>query len=268
MSDLAPDQQNPMASDSTHGGADKRADQQPESPPSDPTCHKQADGPEEEDLLEMAAANPEETANAANQPPSTPDSPDLAHPPDVAALLQGLNAGSVQMMQMVEALQASFDARIRYDQAKEQMLERLHQEVQHHRSKLLLQAIRPLLLDLIRLYDDMGGVFTRLRSQLPPGEPPAQMLETCETFRMTVEDILYRYGVETYSIDPPTFNPRNQRALRRVETADEALHLQVAERLRMGFKYQEEILRPELVAVYAYVAAPQASPQTQQEEAE
>ena len=71
-------------------------------------------------------------------------------------------------------------------------------------------------------------------------------------YQQAVEDILYRQGVETFTEPDATFDPRRQRALSTVPTADPALNKTVATRVRPGFQTGEKVIRPEFVTVYAH----------------
>ena len=71
-----------------------------------------------------------------------------------------------------------------------------------------------------------------------------------ESIQTGIEDILYRQGVEPFSLETAEFDPRRQRAISTVPTEDPALSKSVAARIRKGFAAGEKIIRPELVSVF------------------
>ena len=66
-------------------------------------------------------------------------------------------------------LRECFDAKIRYDQAKERQIEALHEELQAHRQGLYQQIMRPVLIDLIDIYDEMSGLLAGPDGAVPDG---------------------------------------------------------------------------------------------------
>ena len=70
--------------------------------------------------------------------------------------------------------------------------------------------------------------------------------------RQGIEDILYRQGVEPFSAADSSFDPRRQRAVATVSTADPSLAKTVAARLRKGFQAGEKLIRPEIVSVFNF----------------
>lgn len=77
------------------------------------------------------------------------------------------------------------------------------------------------------------------------------MLAILKDFRDDVQLALSHNGVEAYRADTEIFDPRRQKVMRKVETADPAQVGHLVARMRPGFEYGENILEKERVAVYA-----------------
>jgi len=156
----------------------------------------------------------------------------------------------IAMLQFVQeqiaALYQSFESKIHYDEVKNRQITVLHQEVQSQREGLHWRILRPIFLDLIMLYDDLETECVRFTNTSEIGKV---LLD----FRATVEEILFRHGVEKYSSDTSAFNKESHRSIRTVTTTDPALDLLIAHRIRNGFKYEGHILRPEWVETYRFV---------------
>lgn len=158
-----------------------------------------------------------------------------------------------QLIEEMRVLRREFDTKIKYDESKERQIDSLHNELQGYRAGLHFKILRPLILDLISMHDDLS----RLIESIPREEGMisiAQVLKNLESFQVTVEEILQRNNVESYSVDGETFVSGRQRALQAVETAESSLDKQIARRVRKGFEYDEKILRPELVMTYRAVS--------------
>jgi molecular chaperone GrpE len=171
-------------------------------------------------------------------PPSEP-------PSVVLAAVQDLGNG---LGRRLDQLQTLFDREIRAEATREKVVDRLHAELQEYKQDLLLNALRPVLIDLIQLHDDIGKM---VAAQGEPEAPVARLVTMMGGFQQGIEDILYRQGVEPFTVEEDVFDPRRQRAVATVPTDDAARAKRVAERLRKGFRAGEKIIRPEIVAVYA-----------------
>jgi molecular chaperone GrpE len=168
----------------------------------------------------------------------------------VAAIGEGLN-------RKLDALSTLFEREIRAEATREKVVDRLHAELQEYKQGLLLGILRPVFVDMIQLHDDMGKM---VAAQPEPEGDVARLLDLIRGFQQGIEDILYRQGVEPFSLDDDAFDPRRQRALSTVPTDDPDLNKRVAARLRKGFQAGEKVIRPEMVTVYSYKEKPATSP--------
>jgi molecular chaperone GrpE len=155
----------------------------------------------------------------------------------------------------IEQLRQDFDAKLKYDNSKERQIDSLHNELQAYRADLYFKILRPVILDLISMHDD----FSRLIGSTSSVEdmiPVAQVLKNLESFQGTIEEILLRNGVESYSVEEETFVSGKQRALQAIDTTEASQDRQIRRRVSKGFAYQEKILRPELVETYRFRVQP------------
>lgn len=203
------------------------------------------------------AETPDEAVVAGSQASSpTPDDP-LPASPGSSTPCQVKNADGTQeliarLVEEIAQLRTTFDEKIKHDHGRETVIDRLHSELQEYKADLMLKVLKPVVLDLINLHDDIGKIVAAHHAG--QGEP--LLLKLVGSFQSDVEDILYRHGFEAFTTDNPEFDPKRQRALRTLATVDASLDRRVAERLRKGFRYQDRIIRPEMVAVYTYKPAP------------
>ena len=167
---------------------------------------------------------------------------------ELQPLLHTIADAKQTLQQAMSDLQQSFDSKLKYDKSKDNVINTLHQELQTMRLGLHFKILRPIFIDLIAMYDDM--------EKLMPDQPDG----TLRGFQDSIEEILNRNDVEIFCNEGDAFNAQCQRANRTVSTEDPELNRQIAYRLSKGFRYENRILRPELVATYRY-KAPSSEPQ-------
>ena len=152
------------------------------------------------------------------------------------------------LLERLDRLAEKFDGKIREDAGREAIVERLHTELQQYKADLLLQMIKPILLDLIAMHDNLGKALEAAAAEA--GEGFRQLRQRLEGFRTEVEDALYRQGVEPYVHPGDAFEPRRQQAVKTVPATTPEDEGRIAARLRPGFTRDERILRPERVVVF------------------
>ena len=159
------------------------------------------------------------------------------------------------LLEEIARLRHDFDTKLKYDEGKERLIDSLHRELQAHREGLTFHILRPLFLDLIGLYDEFDTFLTHRDPPDGYGAPPAsiQINQHISIFQENIEEILYRHSVEVFTVETDTFLPSQQRTIRTIPTTEKALDKQIARRVRKGFLYEGNILRPEMVEIYKYV---------------
>lgn len=151
-------------------------------------------------------------------------------------------------------LQADFDAKIKYDDSKERTIDALHRELQHYREDLSFKILRPLIIDLVGLHDDLvlnSAKYSKLEQVISPDQITNEFI----SFASDVGEILNRYGFELYRTDSDIFDRSLQKAQKVINTDNAQLDKHISERLRKGIRYGNRIIRPEAVTAYRYVAS-------------
>ncbi|WP_435015592.1 nucleotide exchange factor GrpE [Tundrisphaera sp. TA3] len=157
---------------------------------------------------------------------------------DAAPVLEALQNLGGSILGKLDELRTQFDREIRAESTREKVVDRLHAELQEYKQGLLIGILRPVFMDLIQLHDDIG--------KMGAGDD-----DRLASVRQGIEDILYRQGVEPFSLEGDAFDPRRQRALSTMPNDDPALAKTIAARLRKGFQAGDKVIRPEIVAVHA-----------------
>lgn len=174
--------------------------------------------------------------------------------PDLGPSLRAIEALGETLGAKIEALSTRFDREIRAESTREKVVDRLHAELQEYKGDLLLNAMRPIFVDLIQLHDDVGKVAANAGGEASD-ESQARFAGLLSGIQQGIEDILYRQGIEPFTHDSESFDARRQRAVSTVPTEDASQARKVADRHRKGFASGEKIIRPEVVSVYVLRAA-------------
>jgi molecular chaperone GrpE len=147
-------------------------------------------------------------------------------------------------------LRRDFDAKIRYDEVKQQQITAMHEELQTLRAGLHLRLLQPMFTDLIAMHDDLTDALSVDDSGANAAAHPAKILES---LKESILETLLRNGVSSYSVDSNELDRSRQRVIDAVGTTDPTLDRRVIRRPRMGFDYDGgKVLRPEWVVVHRH----------------
>jgi molecular chaperone GrpE (heat shock protein) len=174
---------------------------------------------------------------------------------ECAALLQ-------DVLKTTTTLCNDFEVKIKYDNSKQEQINRLYDECKAYRDDVFWALKKELILDVIAEIDDVekrAAHFAKLVAQASEGSTS----EVCEKLLKFVREIaenlrftLEKHDVFSYSAPAGSrFDPATQRALETKPTNDETLDKTI-EPLRKGFDYEangkKRNLRKEIVYVYKY----------------
>jgi molecular chaperone GrpE len=204
------------------------------------------------DVLEGLAQEDRPPVDVAPACPAPMNAPSSSEP----ALLGAISDLGEDLGRRIDALRSTFERELRAEANRERVVDRLHAELQDYKQDLLLKVQRPIFIDLIQLHDDVGKMIAARTSADPEALASGSLRGTLESIQTAIEDILYRQGVEPFSLETGEFDPRRQRALSTLPTDEPALNKTVAARIRKGFAAGEKLIRPELVSVFLLRPSP------------
>lgn len=157
------------------------------------------------------------------------------------------------LLVMMRNLRDDFDTKVKYDESKERVIESLHKELLIHREGLHFRVLRPIFLDLIILYDNMGKLLEGIVSD--SSISATQVAQGLSVLQDSIQEILRSNGAEAFITEEETFLPARQKIQKVIPTPDPAQDKQIAKRVRSGFEYEGKLLRHEMVEVYKYTPA-------------
>jgi molecular chaperone GrpE len=157
--------------------------------------------------------------------------------PDVRALLAEIRG-------RLDSIEDRFEARFTYDTTKEAAFRHVYADLQEARLAQSLESARPLLLDLLLLYDRVHTAISSLGS----GEEPVALV----SFREELLELLYRREVQTFVSVSTRYDSETQQVVGVVDTSKAEEHQQIDRIVRAGFRWRTRILRAEDVVIRRY----------------
>jgi molecular chaperone GrpE (heat shock protein) len=242
------------AASTPSGGSETTAEPtSPAVPASEGDTDREAEA--EPPVPEAAAADeiPSAAAEAASKV-------DLEKEPASAAD-PALASASALILERMQAIHGDVVELFAVEQRHTGIIEKLHAENTTLRQGELVQAIKPLLLDLARLYDDVASLISH----------GGEALRKAAVIPDLIVDVLSRHGVTPIIPSPgEAFTAKQHQAVETVETDDPARDGTISDVRRPGFlRDGEHLVRPAHVNVYRYVgpvAPPTSNPTTPENE--
>ncbi len=160
-----------------------------------------------------------------------------------------------QLAEEFEALREDFRQKLKYDQAKDLQITRLHDELQRYKNDLYGKLTRPFVVGLIRLHDDLGKLASAILGKQPGDVTPETTASLLTAFQDDVEVLLDQNEVNRFELEGEVFDPRRQTVVRREPTGEVERVGSVAARIRPGFERDGEAIQKERVAIFAGLPA-------------
>lgn len=155
-----------------------------------------------------------------------------------------------QLKSSLAALSERFDKRLSYDDTKEKVIDRQHNELTKLREGLTKNLLRPVLYDIAEALDDIRKTKNALEKR-EDSKPTVSALEGVEDSLLY---ILEKNDVERVeSEEGSPFTAARQRMIKTQGTTDPEHSRQIAHSLAPGYLYGKEPLFKEKVVVYKVV---------------
>ncbi len=212
-------------------------------------------GEKEKESLELSDSSVEDQ----NFPDSPQEiSPELGH--DGSSPLKNEHDISKKLDTIsfqIDSLQNEFSKKLKNDIFKEKLIDSLHQELQSYKSGLIRKHVQSMVVDVIKIIDDIRKLTDYYHSLKPEDLEPVKLLQLLKRIPGDLEDIFFYQGVKPFTCSGNEFDAARQRVLKRVITTDASLDNKVAKSLKPGYEWGDKVIRPEIVAVYLYQDLPE-----------
>ncbi len=152
----------------------------------------------------------------------------------------------------IDLLNQEIITRLDREADKDKIIDSLHKELQGYKSDSANKQFLSLVIDIVKIIDDIRKLSNHHRSNNPEESDPVKVLELLESIPADLEDIFSYQGITPYTCDGTVFDPVRQKVLKKIETDDNSLDKTVAESLRPGYEWENKIIRSEIVNVYVF----------------
>lgn len=149
------------------------------------------------------------------------------------------------LVTLIESLHNKFDEKIAVDEYKNGLFDKLYKERDEYKNDIYAKLLKPFIIGSIDIINDLRSFISKMDSF-----EVERSLNYLKTLPDDIIELLEDNGVELYSDESESFNPRTQRAKKIVSTEDSTLNNMIAERVEKGYRWNGVILRPEMVVVY------------------
>ncbi len=166
-----------------------------------------------------------------------------------------LEAAVHSLMKKTEELCTAVENGQTRERFLEQQIDKLHAEVQVHKTGLLQKLQRPYVMGLVQLHDGLGRVAEHLRAASDKTYTTDEAATLLTGFQEDVELLLEQNSVRLFREPGDAFVPARQTSLQTVPASTPSDIGRIARKLRPGFELEETVVRKELVCVYGPVPA-------------
>jgi len=140
---------------------------------------------------------------------------------------------------------------------QEGIIRDLHEELQRYKKGFLAEIAKSYVMDIIRIYEHLADTNAHFNPDAPDFDAK-RMKHLINNNLLSISDLLEdQYSIECFTPEPGSpYLPKEHKAMRTIETDDEALVATVAECLGSGFKYalDGKLLRQARVVVYKKIS--------------
>ena len=185
---------------------------------------------------------------------------------DLHVAIRGLDAMSQSIGDSVKALpKAVADLRALLEMkngVSQSMFSALHEELKGYKDGFLLESVhKPIIRDLISLYDDLTGIHRQMQETVgdaatTSGDTGVALLERLKTMDMNIEhncefliEVLARLEVTLLPVGKGKLDMVTQRALAVEIAEDPAEDGDIVRTLKRGFMWKGRVVRPEEVVM-------------------
>jgi molecular chaperone GrpE (heat shock protein) len=181
------------------------------------------------------------SVNESDGPVANDGNDETVVPPHQQTAAPDLQTSLAEISGGLSRLESRFDARFAYDATKETAFRHMYADLQDARLAQSLEATRPLLLDLLLLFDRVDTASRSAR-----GDDEASALGS---FREELVEILYRRDVRSFLSASDRYDRETQQVVGVVDTPEASEHHLVERVVRTGFRWGTRILRAEDVVI-------------------
>ena len=149
------------------------------------------------------------------------------------------------VLSLFEALNTKFDEKIACDSHKNALFDKMYAELDTYKNDIYFKMLKPFILDTIMLIDDLNKLIRDIDSS-----DAEKVFKVLSQLPRDLLDILERNGIEAFNDESDKFNAKTQKVLKTISTDDPELDNKIESRVRHGYRWDEKIIKPEMIQCY------------------
>ncbi len=177
---------------------------------------------------------------------------EIAQEAQAPLMSEAVENGIDRIEKGVKALMESFEGKLKHDAHKNQIIDKLHEDLQEYKSDFLKKFVQSIIMDIIQVIDDLRKLARHYEEQGLGEADARKLLDILKGIPSELEDLFFRQGVMPFTCDGNAFDPSRQRVLKTLITTDRDKDKTIAESIRPGYEWDGTVIRPEIVAAYIH----------------
>lgn len=150
-----------------------------------------------------------------------------------------------------EQIKTLLEERLSYDAAKEKAIDKLSEELRYYKDNFFFQLQKPIFIELIMLYDNLERTLNSLEA--PEVLSKEQITEQVQALKDELLEILYRRDIAPFGEHPEVLNYKLHKTVGIVPTSEESENNKVEKIVKLGFRWNDKILRSEEVIIKKHI---------------
>ena len=156
-----------------------------------------------------------------------------------------------EILGSIEKLETLFINKIQVDQHKNQLFDKLHEELKGYQDDIVWNMVNPIILEVIGVLERVKKEYERIPKE-PTKENYERLIRKYGEVQEELEDILYSQDVEEYTIDGNIPDPKRQKIVKTTPTQKKELDNTVEKKLSAGFIRKNRIIKVERISLFKY----------------
>jgi molecular chaperone GrpE len=155
-----------------------------------------------------------------------------------------------QILREIQKLNLLFESKIAYDDQKDRIIDKLHDELQIYKEDLYNKLIKPILLDIIQIKSSIERTEQFYKENTL--EDRTRFLEIISSLSLELGDMLEKYEIRIFKSKSEKYISQKQRVVRTIDTDVKELDKKIARSYSYCYEMDGKVISPERVDVFLY----------------
>lgn len=152
---------------------------------------------------------------------------------------------------LLQEIKGVIQNRLEYDAVKEKVIDKINDELKFYRDGFIFKSQKSIFIDLMLLYDSLERILISVA--IEGGFSREKLVEHLEIFKEELLELLYRRDITPFDEHPEVLNYKLHKTVKTIPTDEESENNKVDKIIKIGFRLNDKILRPEEVIIKKYV---------------